>query len=128
MLVSFAPQILLYGFSVVLFGLLQAYRKFGATSLAPVLGNVVTITAYLVFASLDHNAPLARTPLAAKLVLSIGTTMNIGMLVLVTLPATWRLRLRLAAHAAVPARRGAAGPAAWRWSACSSSSPPTSTA
>ena len=35
MLVSFAPQILLYGFSVVLFGLLQAYRKFGATSLAP---------------------------------------------------------------------------------------------
>ena len=25
---SFAPQILLYGFSVVLFGLLQAYRRF----------------------------------------------------------------------------------------------------
>ncbi|MGH3247025.1 MAG: lipid II flippase MurJ, partial [Trebonia sp.] len=41
MLISFAPQILLYGFSVVLFGLLQAYRKFGATSLAPVIGNVV---------------------------------------------------------------------------------------
>jgi putative peptidoglycan lipid II flippase len=94
MLVSFAPQILLYGISVVLFGLLQAFRKFGATSLAPVLGNVVTITAYLLFASLDHNAPLARTPLAANLVLSIGTTMNIGMMVIVTLPATWRLRLR----------------------------------
>jgi putative peptidoglycan lipid II flippase len=94
MLVSFAPQILLYGISTVLFGLLQAFRKFGATSLAPVLGNVVVITAYLVFASLDHNATLARTPLAANLVLSIGTTMNIGMLVLVTLPATWRLRLR----------------------------------
>jgi putative peptidoglycan lipid II flippase len=94
MLVSFAPQILFYGISVVLFGLLQAFRKFGATSLAPVLGNVVVITAYLVFASLDHNAPLARTPLAANLVLSVGTTMNIGMLVLVTLPATWRLRLR----------------------------------
>ena len=65
MLVSFAPQILLYGFSVVLFGLLQAYRKFAATSLAPVIGNVVVITAYLVFASLDHNAPLASTPLDA---------------------------------------------------------------
>jgi putative peptidoglycan lipid II flippase len=94
MLVSFAPQVLLYGISVVLFGLLQAHRKFGATSLAPVLGNVVTITAYFIFASLDHNAPLARTPLAANLVLSVGTTMNIGMMVLVSLPATWRLRLR----------------------------------
>jgi putative peptidoglycan lipid II flippase len=94
MLVAFAPQIMLYGFSVVLFGLLQAYRKFGATSLAPVIGNVVTITAFLVFASLDHNAPLASTPLTAMLVLSIGTTLNIGMLVLVALPATWRLHLR----------------------------------
>jgi putative peptidoglycan lipid II flippase len=94
MLVSFAPQIMLYGFSVVLFGLLQAYRKFGATSLAPVIGNVVTITALLVFASLDHNSPLASTPLTAMLVLSIGTTMNIGMLVIVALPATWRLHLR----------------------------------
>ena len=94
MLVSFAPQVLLYGVSVVLFGVLQAYRKFGATSLAPVLGNVVVITAYLVFASLDHHAPLASTPLGANLVLSIGTTMNIGMMVIVTLPATWRLRLR----------------------------------
>jgi putative peptidoglycan lipid II flippase len=94
MLVSFAPQVLLYGVSVVLFGLLQAFRKFGATSLAPVLGNVVTITAYFIFASLDHNAPLASTPLGANLVLSIGTTMNIGMMVIVSLPATWRLRLR----------------------------------
>ena len=94
MLVAFAPQIMLYGFSVVLFGLLQAYRKFGATSLAPVIGNVVTITAFLVFASVDHNAPLASTPLTAMLVLSIGTTLNIGMLVIVALPATWRLHLR----------------------------------
>lgn len=94
MLISFAPQILLYGFSVVLYGLLQAYRKFTATSLAPVIGNVVVISAYLVFASLDHNAPLARTPLAAMLVLTIGTTMNIGMLVFVAIPSTWRLHLR----------------------------------
>jgi putative peptidoglycan lipid II flippase len=94
MLITFAPQIMLYGFSVVLFGLLQAYRRFGATSLAPVVGNVVTITSYLIFASLDHNATLARTPLVAMLVLSVGTTMNIGMLVIVSLPAVWRLHLR----------------------------------
>ncbi|HET9080160.1 MAG TPA: lipid II flippase MurJ [Trebonia sp.] len=94
MLISFAPQILLYGFSVVLFGLLQAYRKFTATSLAPVIGNVVVISAYLVFASLDHNASLTQTPLTAMLVLSVGTTMNIGMLVFVAIPSTWRLHLR----------------------------------
>ncbi len=95
LLMVFAPQILLYGFSVVLFGLLQAYRRFAGYSLAPVLANVVTITSYLIFASLDHNAPLARTPLAAMLVLSIGTTMNIGMLVVVAIPPVRRLRLRL---------------------------------
>lgn len=95
MLVVFAPQILLYGFSVVLFGLLQAYRRFTGPTLAPVAANVVTICAYLVFAMLDNNAPLARTPLAAELVLSIGTTMNIGTLVIVAIPPAWRLRLRI---------------------------------
>jgi putative peptidoglycan lipid II flippase len=95
MLVVFAPQILLYGFSVMLFGLLQAYRRFTAYSLAPVIANVVMITSYLLFASLDHNAPLARTPLAAEMVLAVGTTMNIGMLVIVSLPSVWRLRLRM---------------------------------
>ena len=94
-IVAFAPQIMLYGVSVVLTGLLQAYRRFTGPTLAPVLGNVVTITSFLLFASLDKNLPMARTPLVAQLVLSIGTTMNIGMLVLVALPPTWRLKLRL---------------------------------
>ena len=59
------------------------------------LANVVTITSFLVFASLDHNAPLARTPLAAELVLAVGTTLNIATLVIVALPPALRLRLRL---------------------------------
>jgi len=95
MLVVFAPQILLYGLSVVLFGLLQAHRKFTGPTLAPVLANVVMISSYLLFASLDKGLPLARTPLAAELVLSLGATLNIGTLVLVALPPTWRLHLRL---------------------------------
>jgi len=37
------------------------YRKFGATSLAPVNRQVVTITDLPGFASLDHNSPLAST-------------------------------------------------------------------
>jgi putative peptidoglycan lipid II flippase len=95
MLVIFAPQILLYGISVVLSGLLQAYRRFTGPTLAPVIANFVMIGSYLGFAALDHGRSLAGTPLAAELVLSIGTTMNIGMLVLVALPPARRLRLRL---------------------------------
>jgi len=94
MLLIFAPQILLYGLSVVLFGLLNAYRRFTGPALAPVAANVVMISSYLAFAALDQNATLARTPLTAELVLSIGTTMNIGALVLVALPPAWRLHLR----------------------------------
>jgi putative peptidoglycan lipid II flippase len=81
--------------SVVLTGLLQAYRRFTGPTLAPVIGNLVTITSFLVFASLDKNLPITRTPEVAQLVLAIGTTMNIGMLVLVAIPPTWRLKLRL---------------------------------
>ncbi len=95
MLVVFAPQVLLYGLSVVLFGLLQAYRRFTGPTLAPVLANVVLICCYLAFPSLDKGLPLASTPLAAELVLSVGTTLNIAMLVIVVLPPTWRLRLKL---------------------------------
>lgn len=95
MIAVFAPQILMYGLSVVLFGLLQAYRRFTGPALAPVIANLVMISSYLVFASLDKGLPLARTPLAAELVLSVGTTMNITTLVIVALPPTSRLRLRL---------------------------------
>jgi len=103
MVVIFAPQILLYGISVVLSGLLQAYRRFTGPTLAPVIANVVVICSYLGFAALDHGRSLAATPLAAELVLSIGTTMNIGMLVLVALPPARRLRLRLRPTLAFPA-------------------------
>jgi putative peptidoglycan lipid II flippase len=95
MIAVLAPEILLYGLSAVLFGLLQAHRRFTGPALAPVLANVVMISSYLAFAALDKNLPLARTPLAAELVLAIGTTMNIGTLVIVSLPPTWRLHLRL---------------------------------
>jgi putative peptidoglycan lipid II flippase len=103
MIVAFAPQILLYGLSVVLFGLLQAYRRFTGMTLAPVIGNVVIISSYLAFVPLDKGLPMARTPLAAELVLSIGTTMNIGMLVIVSLPPTWRLHLKLRPALRLPA-------------------------
>jgi putative peptidoglycan lipid II flippase len=94
MLQAFAPQILLYGISVLLFGLLQAYRRFTAPALAPVVVSIVLISTYLVFVPLDHGLSLPRTPVTAMIVLSAGTTLSIAALVLVAVPAVWRLRLR----------------------------------
>ncbi len=94
MLEVFAPQILLYGLSVVLFGLLQAYRRFTAPALAPMVSSLVLIASYLAFASLDKGLPLARLPVSAELVVSVGTTLGVAALVLVALVPTWRLHLR----------------------------------
>jgi len=94
MLVVFAPQVVLYGLSVVLFGLLQAYRRFTGPTLGPVIANLVMITSYLVFVPLDKGLPLGRTPLVAELVLAVGATLNIGALVVTAAPPTWRLHLR----------------------------------
>jgi putative peptidoglycan lipid II flippase len=94
MLKVFAPQVVLYGLSVVLFGLLQAYRRFTAPALAPLISSLVLIASYLAFADLDKGLPLARTPVAAELVLSAGATLGIAALVLVAVPPTWRLHLK----------------------------------
>src|ERR1700684_3811954 len=49
MLETFAPQILLYGLAVVLYGILQSHRRFAAPALAPVLSSAVVIGAYFWF-------------------------------------------------------------------------------
>jgi putative peptidoglycan lipid II flippase len=95
MLAVFAPQAMLYGLSVVLYGLLQAYRRFTGPALAPVFASLVVITSYLLFVHADKGLPLARMPLRAELVLSVGATLGIAALVVVVLVPTWRLHLRL---------------------------------
>ncbi len=95
MLRAFAPQALLYGLTVVLFGLLQAYRRFAAYALAPLVASVVLIASYLVFAPLGGSPSLASLTLPAQLVLSGGATLGVAAMVVVGLVPTWRLRLRL---------------------------------
>ena len=95
MLRVFAPQVVLYALSVVLFGLLQAYRRFAGFALAPMISSLVLIATYLAFASFGKGLPLGKLSLSAQLVLSVGTTMGVAALVLVALVPTWRLRLRL---------------------------------
>jgi putative peptidoglycan lipid II flippase len=95
MLRVFAPQVVLYGLSVVLFGLLQAYRRFAGYALAPVISSIVLIASYLAFAPLGRGLPLARLPIDAQLVLSVGTTVSIAALVLAAAVPARRLHLRL---------------------------------
>jgi putative peptidoglycan lipid II flippase len=96
MLVVFAPQILLYGLAVVLYGILQAHRRFTAPALAPVLSSLVVISAYLAFVPLSHGyGRLASLPRPAELMLSVGTTAGVATLVLAALIPALRLRLRL---------------------------------
>ena len=95
MLRVFAPQALLYGLSVVLYGLLQSYRRFAAPSIGPGISSLVLIACYLAFVPLNNGRPLAQIPVTAELVLAVGTTLGIAALVVVALPSTRRLHLRL---------------------------------
>jgi putative peptidoglycan lipid II flippase len=95
MLRVFAPQALLYGLTVVLFGLLQAYRRFAGYALAPLVSSLVLIASYLAFAPLGRGLPLSQLSPSAQLLLSGGATLAVAAMVLVGMVPTWRLRLRL---------------------------------
>jgi len=90
MLVVFAPQIILYGISVVLYGLLQAYRRFVGPTLGPAISSLVVIAACLAFVPLSDGQPLGSLPMSAELVLSVGTTLGIAALAVVGIVPTWR--------------------------------------
>lgn len=97
MLAVFAPQILLYGLAVVLYGILQAHRRFAGPALAPVISSLVVIGAYLAFVPLGPGDTdnLASLSASAELVLSVGTTVGVAALALTALPPAWRLRIRV---------------------------------
>jgi putative peptidoglycan lipid II flippase len=97
MLIVFAPQILLYGLAVVLYGILQAHRRFAAPALAPVLSSLVVIGAYFWFGavadgSVDLHHPV---PAIAWIVLAVGTTAGVAALVATPLVPVTRLHLAL---------------------------------
>jgi putative peptidoglycan lipid II flippase len=112
MLVVFAPQILLYGLAVVLYGILQAHRRFAAPALAPVLSSLVVIGAYFWFGAAgrgyqDLNPSARPVPALAWIVLAAGTTAGVAALVATPLWPALRLRLRLRPGLRFPAGVGA---------------------
>jgi putative peptidoglycan lipid II flippase len=108
MLVVFAPQILLYGLAVVLYGILQAHRRFIAPALAPVLSSLVVIGAYFWFGVVGNGyQDMARpVPTLAWMILAAGTTVGVAALVVTPLIPGARLRLRLRPTLRFPAGIG----------------------
>ncbi|HEV2256788.1 MAG TPA: lipid II flippase MurJ [Streptosporangiaceae bacterium] len=109
MLIVFAPQILLYGLAVVLYGILQAHRKFAAPALAPVLSSLVVIGAYFWFGQVADGSVDLRHPVPAVawIVLAVGTTAGVAALVATPLVPVTRLRLRFRPVLRFPAGVGA---------------------
>jgi putative peptidoglycan lipid II flippase len=112
MLMVFAPQILLYGLAVVLYGILQSHRRFAAPALVPVLSSLVVIGTYAWFGAGgygtgDNGTDLAMLPAAAWIILAVGTTAGVLALVLTPLGPVLRLRLGLRPALRFPAGVGA---------------------
>ena len=93
MLIVFAPQVLLYGLAVVLYGVLQSHRRFGAPALAPLLSSLVVIGAYAGFGAVGgaYVSRLHALPPAAEYLLSGGTTLGVVALVVTAAVPAWRL-------------------------------------
>ena len=93
MLIVFAPQVLLYGLAVVLYGILQSHRRFGAPALAPLLSSLVVIGAYAAFGEVGgaYVNRLSELPPTAEYLLSGGTTLGVLALVVTALIPAWRL-------------------------------------
>ncbi|GII65821.1 membrane protein [Sphaerisporangium krabiense] len=97
MLVVFAPQIPLYGVAVVLYGVLQAHRRFVGPAVAPLVSSLVVIAAYLAYVPFGGGTgadPLGL-PRPAELALSVGTTLGVLALVVTVIGPSSRLGLRL---------------------------------
>ena len=99
MLIVFAPQVLLYGLAVVLYGILQSYRRFGAPALAPLLSSLVVIGAYAAFGAIGgayvFGNRLHALPPLSEYLLSGGTTLGVVALVATAVYPARRLRLGL---------------------------------
>ncbi|TMR94690.1 murein biosynthesis integral membrane protein MurJ [Nonomuraea basaltis] len=112
MLVVFAPQIPLYGVAVVLYGVLQAHKRFAGPAVAPLVSSIVVIVAYLLFVPLSGGTSDPAPELGpAELALSVGTSLGVLSLVLAVIGPTarlglrWRPTLRFPGGVAVQVRR-----------------------
>ncbi len=86
----FAVQIIFYAFVALTTGVLNSYRKFFASALAPLFNNVVVVVVLLGF-----YLPLRDSnPQLAIVALGVGTTLGVVALFVAQVPALLRLGFR----------------------------------
>ncbi|MER7133234.1 murein biosynthesis integral membrane protein MurJ [Streptosporangium saharense] len=97
MLVVFAPRMIFFGLSVILYGVLQAHRRFMGPALAPLVSSLLIVGSYLVFQPLAGEAAhdLSALTTAGQLTLSLGATVAAAAMVVTVIGPVARLRLRL---------------------------------
>ncbi|AEB07364.1 virulence factor MVIN family protein [Coriobacterium glomerans PW2] len=84
-----AVQILFYGLGSVFSSVLNAHREYFWSSFAPVLNNVVTIASFLAYRPLSQVSPMA-----ALLVIAVGSTAGVAVQMVCQIPALIRLGIR----------------------------------
>ncbi|MGC5012027.1 murein biosynthesis integral membrane protein MurJ [Streptosporangium sp. DT93] len=97
MLVLFAPRMIFFGLAVVLYGVLQAHRRFLGPALAPLVSSLLIIASNLLFEAVNGPAAadLSRLDDAGALSLSLGATVAAAAMVATVVGPVARLRLRL---------------------------------
>ncbi|MEV4182562.1 lipid II flippase MurJ, partial [Streptosporangium canum] len=97
MLVVFAPRMIFFGVAVVLYGVLQAHRRFMGPALAPLVSSLLIVASFLVFKPVGDGAAadLSNLTTAGQLTLSLGATIAAAAMVLTVAGPVSRLKLRL---------------------------------
>lgn len=86
----FAVQIIFYAFVALTTGVLNSYRRFFASALAPLFNNVVVIVVLLGFYLPLHES----NPSLAIVALGVGTTLGVVALFVAQVPALLKLGFR----------------------------------
>jgi putative peptidoglycan lipid II flippase len=97
MLIVFAPRMIFFGLAVVLYGVLQAHRRFMGPALAPLVSSLLIIVSYLVFDQIGDGGAhdLANLTTSGQLALSLGATVAAAAMVFTVTGPVARLGLRL---------------------------------
>ena len=101
----FAFEVMLYGASSVISGVLNAERDYVWSNAAPILNNVITIASFTIYAYLVNSGTMAWDQ--ALIVLAVGNPLGVASQVLIQLPALRRhgVRLRFRVNLHDPALR-----------------------
>lgn len=114
-LVLMVPQVVFYGMDLVTTGVLNAHRRFASPVLFVLLGNAVTVAAFVTYAAIGSGRPSLQLRTIDFLLLAGGTTAGVATIALAGIIAVQRLRpaYRFILGRGLEAVRRAARAAGW---------------